>query len=140
MVQKKNSREQWKFYYSLPIRPKNSFSGTAASLKSSPFQPFLFIVFPDFSYLPVFSFLFYRNNYKHLSDSEYILHQCQSNVCISRVLVMCYLHKLWMVVISYTDIVKILWQDLKFRIFILLEILSCSGFIWVYFQLVQFAQ
>ena len=48
----------------------NSFSGTAASLKSSPHQLFLSIVFPEFSYPIIFGFLFYRNNNKRLSDSE----------------------------------------------------------------------
>ena len=46
----------------------NSFSGTVASLKSSPHQPFLFNVFPDYSYRIMFGFLFHRNNNKCLSD------------------------------------------------------------------------
>ena len=48
----------------------NSFSGTAASLKSSPHQTFLSIVFPEFSYPIIFGFLFYINNNKRLKDSE----------------------------------------------------------------------
>ena len=124
--------------FTFSIRPKkliNSFSGTAASLKSSPHQPFLFIVFPYFSYLIIFGFPFYRNNNKRLSDSEYILHQRQSNVCISRDIVMSMLPAQIVngryIIQRYSQNT---WKDLKFGFFY-----SPWKFIWVCFQLVQFA-
>ena len=70
----------WKYFYQCKHGEFVSKNKLIVSqvLKSSPHQPFLFVVFRDFSYLIVFGFIFYRNNNKCLSDSEYILHQCQS--------------------------------------------------------------
>ena len=95
-----------------------SFSGTAASLKSSPHQPFLSIVFPDFSYPIIFGFFFYKNNKKTLKWRRTNLHKCvyfrdiyhALQCTCTNIMNVCYIMERY-------HRMKILWQDFEFFIF-----------------------